>query len=223
VGTTVCWNSCLHHQHNSTQSQRDILHRSFHNQRVSTATEPALNASHADVAERYARAIFELGVEAGQVVALSEQVRSFADTYAASRELQAVLDNPMVELEKRQAILADIAGKVGLSGVGLNAIRMLADRNRLASLPEIARRLASLADEKAGVVRAVVTSAGPLPESFYERLMKELESATSRKVAIDRQQDPSLIAGVVTRIGDNTIDGSVKGRLAEIERQLSSL
>jgi F-type H+-transporting ATPase subunit delta len=175
------------------------------------------------VAERYARAIFELGVEAGQVVALSEQVRSFADSYAGSRELQAVLDNPMVEPEKRQAILVDIAGKVGLSGVGLNAIRMLAARNRLASLPEIARRLASLADEKAGVVRAVVTSAGPLPESFYERLMKELESATSRKVAIDRQQDPSLIAGVVTRIGDNTIDGSVKGRLAEIERQLSSL
>ena len=170
------------------------------------------------VAERYARAIFELGVEAGQVVALSEQVRSFADSYAASRELQAVLDNPMVEPEKRQAILVDIAGKVGL-----NAIRMLAARNRLASLPEIARRLALLADEKAGVVRAVVTSAGPLPESFYERLMKELESATSRKVAIDRQQDPSLIAGVVTRIGDNTIDGSVKGRLAEIERQLSSL
>ncbi len=64
------------------------------------------------------RAIFELGVEAGQVVALSEQVRSFADTYAASRELQAVLDNPMVELEKRQALLVDVAGKVGLSGVG---------------------------------------------------------------------------------------------------------
>jgi len=179
--------------------------------------------SSGDVAERYARAIFELGVDAGQVVALSEQIRSFADTYAASRELQAVLDNPMVEPEKRQAILVDVAGKVGLSGVGLNAIRMLAARNRLASLPEIARRLASLADEKAGVLRAVVTSAGPLPESFYERLMKELEGATSRKVAIDRQQDPSLIAGVVTRIGDNTIDGSVKGRLAEIQRQLSSL
>jgi F-type H+-transporting ATPase subunit delta len=179
--------------------------------------------SDGTVAERYARAIFELGVEAGQVVALSEQVRSFADTYASSRELQAVLDNPMVEAEKRGAILRDIASRVGLSGVGLNAIRLLAARSRLASLPEIARRLALLADEKAGVVRAVVTSAGPLPESFYERLMKELESATSRKVAIDRQQDPSLIAGIVTRIGDNTIDGSVKGRLLEIERQLASL
>jgi F-type H+-transporting ATPase subunit delta len=175
------------------------------------------------VAERYARAIFELGVEAGQVVALSEQIRSFADTYASSRELQAVLDNPMVDADKRAAILVDVATRVGLTGVGLNAVKLLADRKRLGSLPEIARRLATLADEKGGVVRATVTSAGPLPESFYERLGKELEAATQRKVAIDRQQDPSLIAGVVTRIGDNTIDGSVKGRLAEIERQLSAL
>lgn len=179
--------------------------------------------SDGTIAERYARAIFEIGAEAGQVVALSEQIRSFADTYASSRELQAVLDNPMVDAEKRAAMLVDVANRVGLTGVGLNAIRLLAERNRLASLPAIARRLASLADEKAGVVRAVVTSAGPLPESFYERLMKELESATLRKVVIDRQQDPSLIAGIVTRIGDNAIDGSVKGRLAEIQRQLSSL
>jgi F-type H+-transporting ATPase subunit delta len=173
------------------------------------------------VAERYARAIFELGVEAGQVVALSEQIRSFADTYASSRELQAVLDNPMVDADKRAAILVDVATRVGLTGVGLNAVRLLADRKRLGSLPEIARRLATLADEKGGVVRATVTSAGPLPESFYERLGQELEAATQRKVAIDRKQDPSLIAGVVTRIGDNTIDGSVKGRLAEIERLLA--
>jgi F-type H+-transporting ATPase subunit delta len=173
------------------------------------------------VAERYARAIFELGVDAGQLEALSGQIRSFADTYASSRELQGVLDNPLIELAKREAILADIAGRVGLTGVGLNAIRFIAKRNRLGSLPGIARRLASLADEKQGVVRATVTSAGPLPDSFYERLVKELESATERKVAIDRKQDPSLIAGIVTRIGDNTIDGSVKGRLAEIERQLS--
>lgn len=175
------------------------------------------------VAERYARAIFELGVESGQLEALTDQIRSFADTYGASRELQSVLDNPLVEPQKRAAILLDIAARLGLNGVGLNAIRFMAQRKRLGSLPEIAKRLASLADEKGGVVRATVTSAGPLPESFYERLVRELESATQRKVALDRKQDPSLIAGVVTRIGDNTIDGSVKGRLAEIERQLNAI
>ncbi len=179
--------------------------------------------SDGDVGERYARAIFQLAVEAGQVAELSAQIRSFADTYMASRELQAVLDNPMVEADKRDAMLRDVAGRAGLSGVGLNAVRLLAQRKRLGSLPEIARRLATLADEQARVVRATVTSAGPLPESFYERLVQELESATQRKVTIDRQEDPSLIGGVITRIGDNTIDGSVKGRLAEIGRQLSNL
>ncbi|HEX3777716.1 MAG TPA: ATP synthase F1 subunit delta [Polyangiaceae bacterium] len=175
------------------------------------------------VAERYARAIFDLGVESGQLESLSNQIRNFADTYAQNRELQGVLDNPLIELSKREAILQDIAGRVGLAGVGLNAVRFIAQRNRLGSLPDIARRLASLADEKAGIVRATVTSAGPMPESFYERLVRELEGATGRKVALDRKQDPSLIAGVVTRIGDNTIDGSIKGRLAEIERQLSAI
>lgn len=175
------------------------------------------------VAERYARAIFELGVESGQLEALTDQIRSFADTYGGSRELQSVLDNPLVDPQKRAGILLDIAARLGLNGVGLNAIRFMAQRKRLGSLPEIAKRLASLADEKGGVVRATVTSAGPLPESFYERLVRELESATQRKVALDRKQDPSLIAGVVTRIGDNTIDGSVKGRLAEIERQLNAI
>jgi F-type H+-transporting ATPase subunit delta len=175
------------------------------------------------VAERYARAIYELGVEASQVETLSVQIKSFADTYAWSRELQGVLDNPMIDPGKREAILLEIAARVGLSGVGLNALRFIAQRNRLAALPDIARHLATLVDEGAGVIRATVTSAGPLPESFYERLVTELESATARKVALDRRQDPSLIAGVVTRIGDNTIDGSVKGRLAEIERQLSAL
>jgi F-type H+-transporting ATPase subunit delta len=175
------------------------------------------------VAERYARAIFDLGVEAGQLEALTGQIRNFSETYTASRELRSVLDNPLIELAKRQAILQEVAARVGLTGVGLNAVRFVAQRHRLSSLPGIARRLASLADEKAGVIRATVTSAGPLPESFYERLVKELEGATQRKVALDRKQDPSLIAGVVTRIGDNTIDGSVKGRLAEIERQLASI
>jgi F-type H+-transporting ATPase subunit delta len=69
-------------------------------------------------------------------------------------------------------------------------------------------------------VRATVTAATRMPESFYERLKAELESATGRRIVIERRQDPALIAGVVTRIGDNTIDGSVRGSLGEIVRSL---
>jgi F-type H+-transporting ATPase subunit delta len=174
------------------------------------------------VADRYARAIFELGVEGGTLAQLTQQIGKFAETYAASPELRAVLDNPVVETDKREAVLKDVAARLGLSPLATTAIRYIASRRRLRSLPDIARRLGTLSDEKEGIVRATVTAAAPLPESFYEKLKGELESITGRKIVLDRREDPSLIAGVVTRIGDNTIDGSLRGRLEHIERQLVS-
>jgi F-type H+-transporting ATPase subunit delta len=176
--------------------------------------------SRAVVATRYARAIFDLGVETNTLPELCEKVGRFARVYAENDELKSVLDNPMVEPEKREFILRDVAERVGLSGTALNTVRLLASRHKLAALPEIARQLGSLSDQKAGLVRATVTTAVRMPESFYERLRGELEAATSRRIVIERREDPSLIGGVVTRIGDNTIDGSVRGQLAEIERSI---
>ena len=176
--------------------------------------------SRAVVATRYARAIFDLGVETNTLPELCEKVGRFARVYAENDELKSVLDNPMVEPEKREVILRDVAERVGLSGTALNTVRLLASRHKLAALPEIARQLGSLSDQKAGLVRATVTTAVRMPESFYERLRGELEAATARRIVIERREDPSLIGGVVTRIGDNTIDGSVRGQLAEIERSI---
>jgi F-type H+-transporting ATPase subunit delta len=176
--------------------------------------------SQAPVADRYARAIYELGVETNQLPSITEQVRRFAQTYASSAELRAVLDNPIIDADKRDGVLADVSTRLGLSGSALNLIKLLASRKKLRVVPDIAKRLDRLSDEKAGVVRASVTSAKAMPESFYQKLIAELETATARKIVLERKEDPSLIAGFVTRIGDNTIDGSVKGRLSELERQL---
>jgi F-type H+-transporting ATPase subunit delta len=176
--------------------------------------------SAATVADRYARAIFELGVEDGSLQPLTEQLQGFAATYAAELELRSVLENPVVPADKRDAVLRQVATSLSLGSIALNAVRYLASRRRLSILPEVAKRLATLSDEKAGVARAEVTSAAPLPESFYTRLAEELGTLVGRKVVLERRQDPSLIAGVVTRIGDNTIDGSLKGRLEELERRL---
>lgn len=175
------------------------------------------------VAERYATAIFELGLETGQLAGLVGQFADFAATYRSNPELANLLENPLIEQEKRDAILLEVASRVGVTGFALNAIRLLAQRRKLRAVPDIAKKLSELADRHAGVLRATVTSAVPLAESFYERLKSDLEAATNRRIVLERRQDPSLIAGVVTRIGDHTIDGSVRGRLAEIERQLQSL
>jgi F-type H+-transporting ATPase subunit delta len=172
------------------------------------------------VVERYARAIFELGVESGQLSALSEQIKRVANAYALSRDLRVVAENPLIPDDQRDLVLKEIASRLGLGELGANTVRLLARRRRLSALPDIAKRLGGLADEKAGVLRARVTTAAAMPEEFYQKLAQKLEARTQKKIVIEREQDPSLIAGVVTKIGDNTIDGSVKGRLQALERSL---
>jgi F-type H+-transporting ATPase subunit delta len=175
--------------------------------------------SYAAIAERYARALFELSDEAGQIAETNEAIESFSATYASSDMLQKVLVHGADEAN-RDAILKDIGARLAMPPLALNAVRLLAARHRLPALADIAKMLTRLADEKSGVIRATVTSARPLPEEYYQSLAREIEQRTRRKVLLERREDPSLLAGVVTRIGDHTMDGSVSGRLAALERQL---
>ena len=178
--------------------------------------------SDARVAERYARAFFELGVEARQLDAFTDQLRLVAEAYTRSAELRQALENPLVTEQQRQAVLDELAERLNLSRTVLNGLKIMAIRRRMRALPETAERLSKLADDHAGVARATVTSAVPLPEGFYEKLAVTLGQQTSRRVVIDARVDASLIAGVVTHIGDTVIDGSLKGRLQALERQLLS-
>jgi F-type H+-transporting ATPase subunit delta len=172
------------------------------------------------VAERYARAIFEIGVETGKLAELSGQIASFALAYVSSADLRGILDNPLVVEEQRDALLDELAQKLGLGEIARNSVRLLARRRKLRALPDVARRLGSLSDQSEGILRARVTSARELPDSYFRELTQKLEKATGKKIVLERRQDPALIAGVVTQIGDNTIDGSLKGRLSDLERQL---
>ena len=149
-------------------------------------------SSIATIADRYARAIFAIGVETGEVAALAEQIGDFARTYAGSLDLKAVIQNPLVEAGQRENILREVASRLGLGPAALNVVRYLASRGRLMALPDIARRLGSLSDEREGVVRAHVTSAGPLPESYYTRLSEELARLVGRKSG-STHEDPSLM------------------------------
>jgi F-type H+-transporting ATPase subunit delta len=170
--------------------------------------------------ERYARAIFELGVESGDVARLSQDLNDFAASYSATHELRTVLENPVVPERQRETVLLEVARRAGLSQLGLNALLLLFRRRRLALLPAITRRLRTLADEKSGTYRAKVTSAYSLPESYFSELKTRLEQMLGKRVVVEHEEDPTLIGGIITRVGDNTIDGSIAGRLEELERTL---
>jgi F-type H+-transporting ATPase subunit delta len=176
--------------------------------------------SYEAIARRWARAIFDLGKETESLADLNRDVASFAELYAGNEELSQVLSNPLIPDAAREAIVREIGEKVGLSETAVSALRLLVQKNRMVALPEIARQLSRLTDEDASVVRAEVLSAGPLTESYLDKLRAELEKATGKKVKIDHKQDKSLIAGVVTRLGDQVIDGSLRARLENFKEAL---
>jgi F-type H+-transporting ATPase subunit delta len=176
--------------------------------------------SHGQAAERYGRAIFELGLEAGTLSKLCDEVELIAKTYRSNADLKAALDNPAAGEAERGVLVDEVSQRLALSAQAKNALMLLAVRRRLPALQEIAERVRQLADEHNGVVRVTLTSAEPLSESYASQLISQLEQATGRKVIAERKVDSSLIAGVVTTLGDRTLDGSVSGRLKEMKTEL---
>lgn len=165
------------------------------------------------VARRYARAVFEIGQETRTLDTLNREIQDFAAVYSGNAELRDALANPLVAVEARDAVLKDIGVALKLSETAERTIRLLSAKGRIRILPDLARELALLTDEEGSLLRAQVISAGPLSPGYLDKLKAELEKATGKKVAITHEQDPSLIAGVVTRIGDRVIDGSALARL----------
>ncbi len=173
-----------------------------------------------NVARRYAKALLELGVDAGTLRSVVTEVGALAEAYASSPDLRGVLDNPLVPHAAKRAILVEVADRVQVSTIVKNALLLLGDRRRLHALPAIAQLLREMGDLREGVLRAEVTTAARLSDDYYSRLQQRLEKMTGKRVVIDRREDPSLIGGVVTRIGDVVIDGSLRARLHEMTQTL---
>jgi F-type H+-transporting ATPase subunit delta len=178
--------------------------------------------SESQLATRYAQAIFEIGEESGQLQQLSSELAKVAEHLNGSKALLAALTDPAVSEERRFSILQGLSGPLGLGPVTLNTLKLLVRRRRIGALPDIASALVSRADARRGVIRVKVTSAKPLSDAYYERLTANLETSLKRKVQLEKVLDSNLIAGLTLQIGNNSIDGTVRGRLEKYEHQLLS-
>ena len=172
------------------------------------------------VARRYAKAILELGNELGTLDAIVEEITAAGDAYKSSADLRAVLDNPLFPLEVKRNVINEVAQTLGVSQTTRNTLQLLNDRRRMPALPGIAQLLREMADLRKGVLRAEVVTATVLSDAYYTKLQVQLEKMTGKRVIVDRREDPSIIAGVVTRIGDTVYDGSLRARLDEMKHAL---
>jgi len=176
--------------------------------------------NHGEVAGRYAQALLELGEESGELDGLVAAMARFAAAYETSRELQRDLSNPTVSIAQRDAVIRAVAARLSVSELGQRGLLLIARRRRLSALPEIARQLTTLYDQKAGILRGHVVTASAMSEDYFSNLAASIGRAAQKKVVLTHSVDESLIGGAVLRIGDATVDVSIRGRLGEMQRNL---
>jgi F-type H+-transporting ATPase subunit delta len=172
-------------------------------------------------AKRYARAIFDLAREDGQVEEWAQRLAALRDVLARP-EARAVLANPSIAAQRRQEAAAALLGeRVGPEGV--NLAKLLVGANRIGDLDRIIVEYEVLADAGAGRVRAIATTAVPLSPADADKLEANLSRRLGAQVRLDKRVEPAIIGGLVLRIGDRVIDASVATRLQQLRRRLAGV
>lgn len=172
------------------------------------------------IGRRYARALLELAEANKQTERVQKDLAEFSEAFEKSRDLREVFENPKVSREQRKKVLTAVLDRMAVAPIVKSALLMLAERNRMRFVGEISDSFQTIAETRAGRVRAEVVTAVAMPEAYYTELTKVLEQVTGKKVALVKKEDPSIIAGVVTRVGDKVFDGSVRARLTELKERM---
>ncbi|MCO4769938.1 MAG: ATP synthase F1 subunit delta [Deltaproteobacteria bacterium] len=175
------------------------------------------------VARRYAAALVELTSEKGSLEAVEKDLGKLSGVLGGAPALRAALLNPAFKVEERKAVLETVLSKLGSHEHTRNFLFVLNDRNRLGAFDAIVEEFGSLYDTQVGRVRANITSAKGLDAASVETLRTHLQKITGAKdVLVTQETDPTLIGGIVTRIGDLVLDGSVRTQLKLLRDQLTA-
>ena len=174
------------------------------------------------LSRRYAKALLEIGIAQQTYDALGKELERAVDTLRSSPELRNALENPIFSIEKRKLIMDELSRRLALSKTVRNFIMLLLDKGRIARLPDISRVYRGLVDEHAGRVRATVVSARPLDPMLETRLKTALEKQSGKVVIFEKREDPSILGGLITQLGDTLYDGSVRTQLQELREELLS-
>jgi F-type H+-transporting ATPase subunit delta len=170
--------------------------------------------------KRYANALLNIAGDAQVIEQVGRDLRDFANAWESSKDLRTVFENPQVSQEARRKIIADLAASSGMHDKVRDTLSLLADRSRIRFVGEVADAYEAMAEARSGRLRAEVTTASQLPDSYFTELSRTLQQITGREVVMVRKVDPSLVGGVVARVGDQVFDGSLKNRLSELKSEL---
>ena len=171
------------------------------------------------VARRYAAALFEQAQKTGAVARAAEEMAFAAETVAGTGALRALLGQPLVTEERKKLALRNAFGD-RVSPTVLAFLDLLVDKRRIGLLPEGQREFARRVLEYRNIAHARAVTAVPLTPEQTAALERSLEARTGKDILLETEVDPSVLGGVLVRIGDTVLDGTVRGNLERLREQL---
>jgi F-type H+-transporting ATPase subunit delta len=175
-------------------------------------------------AVRYARALFDISLsERRDVADTFTELRQFASLLTSNGALHRALTNPAIPVPRKRAVVEALVARAGtLQPAVSKLLLLLADRDRMALLPDISQALENLLMDHQKVVRAELVTALALPNDRVQAITAGLKTATGREVRLDTRVDPAILGGAVARIGGTVYDGSIARQLERMKETLTS-
>jgi len=174
------------------------------------------------VARRYASALLDLSLEKGNPLEIHRGLLEIRHLVQENRQLEGVLTNPAVGTTRKKKILVALSGRMELPELCRRLLQLLAERERIQLLPAIERAFKALWDGRRGVVSAEAVSAVALDAGQREALTAALAKMAGTEVDLQVAVDPTVLGGVVVKMGGRRYDGTVRGRLKAMRSALIS-
>lgn len=172
------------------------------------------------LARRYAQALVEIGQERRALDKYGSDLTVFGNLVAESHDFREVLVNPAFTKEDRKVIAKDVLKKLGADPVVINFVCVLIDRKRIDQLSGIEMAFREKVDEIRGIKRGEVISAQPMTKEDLGRVTEALSRISGKKVLVTSAVDASLIGGLVARVGDMVLDGTLRTQLDQLKESL---
>lgn len=174
----------------------------------------------AAIARRFAKAFIAAALEAKSVEQYGQELAAASSTFKVSPELYKFLLNPMYKLTERTALLDKVSGALGLSSPVQRLLTILVENRAIRLLEQVSSAYSRLADEISGRLRATVKSPFDLSADALEEIKDRLKAATGREAVLSFEKDENLLGGLVVRIDNTIIDGSLKRQLEFMKEKI---
>jgi len=169
------------------------------------------------MAGRYATALYDLALEQRALDSVKADLDRFDAMIEGSEDLNRLVRSPVFTAEEQKNALAAILEKAGIGGIIANFLRLVAQKRRLFAVREMVRAFRAFVARHKGEARAEVTVAEPLSENHLNALKAALKSTTKKEVALDIRIDPTILGGLIVKLGSRMVDASLKTKLNSIK------